>query len=399
MAPAGPVTAPAQPVPQYRYATFDLLTRAQLAEHIPFTIESYSRSLTEAGTLSAALNVGDARNRRLQPWDATQPRRTTLVVLRDEVVVGEWLIWQRPPYKPTEQKLNVNAAEIRSYFDHRLLRPAGGPGSAKTLSFSQVDQFAIFRALIADSQAVTYNGLPVGDLSIEMDEAQLSGVLRDRKDAATEQGAYHGYTFSTYADLLDGLADLDNGFEWRIDSFLDGDRALRRALRLGYPYLGQPPDDDAVTLEYPGQIVDFEWPEDGAISANYVAAIGAGEDAAMKWSEAYAGAELRAGFPLLERTTSYKSVSTQATLDGHARADAAALAGDITVPSLTVRGRPDIAPGDYIRIRIADPARFAGSDAHPYEAFLRAVQITTTLGPPEVTTIAAEAPRTPGEDA
>jgi hypothetical protein len=382
---------------EYRFAVYDLLTRSQLAEHVPFTVPEYGRSLTEAGTVSASLNVADARVRQLEPWDRTVPRRTTLVILRDEVVVGEWLIWQRPPYKATERKLNINAAELRSYFDHRVLRPTGGVGSTKTLSFTQVDQLAIFRALVADAQAVTYQGRPVGDLSIEMDTTQMSGVKRDRKDVTDTAGAYHGYEFSSYGELLDNLSDVDNGFEWRIDSYLDSDRNLRRALRLGYPYLGHPPNDDAVTLEYPGVIADYEWPEDGTSSANYDATIGAGEEAAMKWGEAYNAAELLAGYPLLERTTSYKSASVQSTLNAHATADVAAFTGDITVITLTVRGRPDVSPGDHVRLRISDEARFVGSEARPVETWMRAIEVKTNPGPPEVTTIAAEAPRTPGE--
>lgn len=394
-----PITGlPVEREPEYRYGLYDLLTRSELAEHMPFTISDYGRSLTEAGTTTADLNVADARIQKLEPRSRTQPRRTTIAVLRDEVVVGEYIIWQRPPYKPTEKKLHLNASEIRSYFDHRLLRP-NGVGSPKTLSFTQVDQLAIFRSLMADCQAVTYNGAPVGDIGVEMDAGQMSGVLRDRKDTKDDAGAYHGYNFATYGELLDNLANLDGGFEWRIDSYLDSSRALRRVLRLGYPYLGHPPNDDAVTLEYPGTVVDYEWPEDGTTSANAVFTIGAGEEKSMKWGEAYAAAELLSGFPLLERTTSYKSASVQSTLDGHAKADVAALSGDVVVPSLTVRGRPDISPGDHVRVRISDESLFPGSDAHPVETFMRAVQITTSPGPPEITTIAVEAPRTPGEDA
>lgn len=383
--------------PEYRYAFYDLLSRQVIADHLPFTVPEYSRSLTEAGTVqSAALNLADERNRKLRPRDRTQPRRTTLVIFRDEVVVGEYLIWQRPPYKPTERKLQINASELTSYFGHRLLRPTGGPGSKKTLDFEQADQLAIFRALIADMQSVTYQDAAVGDIGLETDLAQTSGVLRDRHDAGDERGAFHGYEFRPYGELLDALANVDDGFEYRVDTYLDTDRQLRRVLRLGYPYLGHPPDADAYTLEYPGNVQDFEWPEDGTNSANAVFAIGAGEEVSMLWSEAYSP-ELATGYPLLERSTSYKSVSVQATLDGHATADVAALSGDITVPSFTVMGRPPVAPGDYVRVRISDEALFEGSDTHPFEVWMRAVQITTNPGPPETTTIAAEQPRTPGE--
>lgn len=320
-----------------------------------------------------------------------------MVILRDEVVMAEYLIWQMPPYQATSKKLNISGSEIRSYFDHRILRPSA-VGQTKTLSYTQTDQLAIFRALMADAQAVTVNGATVGSIGIEMDDTQLSGVLRDRQDVGDQLGGYHGYEFPVYGDLLNNLANVDGGFEWRIDSYLDADRNLRRALRLGYPYLGHGPDDDATTLEYPGTVVDYQWPIDGSNSANCVIAVGAGEEVAMLFSIAFASAELASGFPLLERTTSYKSVSVQTTLDTHATADVAALSGDVELPSLTVRGRPDVQPGDYVKVRINDPAWFPDSDVRPMETFLRAVDISTTPGPPETTTITVEAPRTPGED-
>jgi hypothetical protein len=383
--------------PEYRFALYDLASRGQLSEHMPFTIENYERSLLEAGTVTASLDVSDPKIQRLDPWSLTQPRRTTLVILRDDVVMAEYIIWQLPPYDSDEKKLQLNASEVQSYFDARLLRPTGGPGSKKTLSFTQTDQFAIFRALIADAQAVTYQNKAVGDIAVDLDSS-LSGVLRDRKDVTDSRGAYHGYEFSNYGELLDNLANLDNGFEWRIDSYLDSDRNLRRALRLGYPYLGHGPNTDATVLEYPGAVVKYTWPTDGVGRVNYVAAVGAGEEEKMKWGEAFATDELLSGYPLLERTTSYKSANVQSTLDAHATSDVKALSGDLIVPTVTVRGRPNISPGDHVKVRISDEARFAGSSLRPFETFMRAIQITTQPGPPEVTTIAVEAPRIPGED-
>ena len=382
--------------PEYRFAIHDLLTRAQRSEHLPFTVSSYDRSLLEPGAITAALDVSDPKIQAANPWSLVIPRRSTVVVFRDDVVQAEYLIWQLPPYKATEKKMNINALEVASYVDARVLRPTGGPGTTKTLNFAQIDQFEIFRQLLADMQAVTYKGLDAGNIAVELD-ASLSGVKRDRKDVKDTAGGYHGYEFTPYGELLDNLANVDDGFEWRIDSFRDENRTLRRALRLGYPYLGHAPTDDAVVLEYPGAVVDYEWPADGTGRVNYVAALGAGEEKAMKWGEAFAADELLAGYPLLERTTSYKSASVQATLDAHAKADVKALSGDLVIPTLTVRGRPNVFPGDHVKVRISDEARFAGSSQRPFEAFLRAIQISTVPGPPEVTTIAVEAPRTPGE--
>ncbi|GAA0347933.1 hypothetical protein NE235_10740 [Actinoallomurus spadix] len=387
-----------QPVPvsrpgQWRYALYDLLTRRQIAEHMPFTVEPFDRSLTEAGTLTASLQTGDPGVQSLDPWGRAVQRRTSLVVLRDDVVVGEYVVWNRPSYKASEKKMTLSCSEIRSVLDkHRIFRPTDGYGSRKTLEFVQADAFDVFRALLADAQAATYQGLPVGDLAIEMDPTVLSGVLIDRRDVQDQATAYHGYSMEYYGPLLDDLADTA-GFEWRIDTFIDSDNQLRRRLVLGYPHVGRGPDADSLTLEYPGTIADYQVDDDGESSANYVASIGAGEEEAAIWGEAYNAAELAAGYPLLETTASYKDDTSPVIAAGHAAAELSRVSGDVQLWSLDLIGYPAVAPGDYVRIRICDEARWRGSSAAPVEKWVRVVGMKIQPAPKERTTLTIEDPR------
>lgn len=377
---------------EWRYALYDVLTRTQISEHMPFVISPFTRSLTEAGTLSAALNVGDSDVQKADPWGRALQRRTSLVVLRDEVVVGEYFIWNRPGYQASNKKMTLSCSEPRSYFDkHRLLRPALGYGSAKTLTFTQTDAFDVFRALLADAQSVTYQGLTVGDLGIYADPTVMSGVLIDRRDVQDMADAYHGYSMSFYGQLLDDLAAAV-GFEWRIDSYLNGDE-LQRRLVLGYPHLGRGIAADSLTLEYPGAIQDYTVDEDGESSANYVAALGAGENDAMIWGEAYNGVELLAGYPLLENAAPYKDDTSPTIAGQHAAAELARLSGDVQQFNVDLVGYPNVAPGDYVRLRLDDEARWPGSSVTPMERWVRVTDMTITPGPKERTTLAMENPR------
>lgn len=379
---------------RWRYALYGLLSRQQIAHHIPWTWDQpYARMLGEAGTAQVSISLRDPKIQAMRLREQVLPRRTTLVVFRDETVVWEGIVWTRQ-YKRSDGRMVVQASELRSYLDsHRVLRPEDGPsGDDKVLSFTQVDQLAIFRALLADAQGVTRHGKTPGDIGIEMDTTQMSGVLRDRKDVDDQKGAYYGTEFTPYGQRLDELAQVDGGFEWRIDSYLDSDRQLRRRLVLGYPKVGRDADEGSLVLESPGQISDFDYNEDGESSANYVAAIGSNvtpdpddpDTEVLVWGESWGDSELDAGYPLLETTTAYSTVQQQTTIDSHAKADLAASLGDTIIPAVTVKGYPAVDPGDYVRLRIYDPPMFG---AAPLEQYVRVLGIQATPGPAETTVL------------
>lgn len=387
------MTTPVSAQGTWRYALYDLLTRQVIADHIPVTVDPFDQSLTEAGTLTASMPVDSDAAKAFDPWNRALPRRTSLVMIRDEVVISEYLILNRPSYQASSKVMTLSCAELRSYFDkHRILRPMDGYGSRKTLSFTQTDAFDVFRALLADAQSLTYQGHPVGDLGITADPSVMSGVLVDRRDTDDDSSAYHGYEFPYYGQLFDDLAAAV-GFEWRLDSYFDETRQLRRRLLLGYPHVGRPADADSLLLEYPGTIDDYTWPEDGESSANYVAALGTGDQEALIWGEAYADGELTTGYPIYETTASYKSDTSSSIATAHAQAEVGRRQGDIVVPSIDVIGRPPCAPGDYVHARISDEARFRGSSTSPVDVWVRVISLRTTPKPVEKTTLVIENPR------
>ena len=382
-------------VGRWRYALYDLLTGTLLAEHLPFDVDQFTIMLGEAGTVQATLPLGDAAIRSRRPRELIVPRRTNLVMFRDEVPVWDGIIWSRRRGRDDRTNTSIfAAAEIRSYFAKRQLRPELGYGSAKTLSFTQTDSFVVFRAIIRDALNISISGLQPGNLRIDIDDGQLSGVLIDRRDAGSETTAYHGYSFQTYAQLLDDLAGTDPGLEWRLDPYLDVNGALRRRLVLGSPNVGVAGDDpNLATLEYPGDILSYEWPDDGESSANYLAALGNGEGDAMRWAEAYNTAELSAGYPLTEATSSHKDDTSTTILGQKAIADLGSMSGDRTVPSLTINGWASFTVGDHVRVRITDEDWWPDSRTSPYEAVVRVVGKTVTPGEREKTVLAIEEPR------
>ncbi|MFC4565029.1 hypothetical protein ACFO4E_24500 [Nocardiopsis mangrovi] len=202
--------------------------------------------------------------------------------------------------------------------------------------------------------------------------------------------SYQGYEFADYLERLDQLADLVDGFEWRTDPYLTTGGQARRRLVLGYPRLGRPPGPDTFVLEYPGTISGYDWDEDASDTATYVASLGAGEESEMRWSEAVDRRALVDGYPLIEAAAANKSTSQLGTLSAQAGAELARRRGPAEIPAAELVGRPPVSVGDWVRLRIDDPARFP---AGPIERDVRVIGMRTVPAPTETTTLTLEEAR------
>lgn len=325
-------------MPTYRYLFCDLVTNSVLAE-LPLATTTFGLRLNGAGSLSADLPVTDPRVRSLDPINATLPGRTALYVDRDGVLLWGGIVWTRR----TDQtnKLQLGAQEFESYFARRLI--------TADAVFSQVDQLVIARSLITTAQ-----NKPGGNIGVQVG-TETSGVLRDR--------TYNGYELKPVLEALHQLSQVSNGFDYAIDVFYDPvSGAPSKLLRLGYPRRGVVANLSGWLWEYPGNVQGYTWPEDATSQATTMYATGAGTPPGQLQSTAVGTA---AGYPLLESKQSYTDVSVQATLDGHAAADLAAMSAPVVVPTITVRADQDPTIGSYqvgdeLRLRITDD-RFPGT--------------------------------------
>ncbi|MFE0151803.1 hypothetical protein ACFWY5_31975 [Nonomuraea sp. NPDC059007] len=146
-------------------------------------------------------------------------------------------------------------------------------------------------------------------------QAGNSGVIRGRTYLATD-GA-------TYGRRLIELAEVDNGFEWRID-IVPGSSGLERRWVWGYPILGQQTPPLYVFVDSPSGRGVLEWDEniDALRGATRGRARGGTPDTGDASTIAtplispvhVAAAHLAAGWPRLDRTINKSSVVVQATL-------------------------------------------------------------------------------------
>jgi hypothetical protein len=110
--------------------------------------------------------------------------------------------------------------------------------------------------------------------------------------------------------------------------------------------------------------------QDGVATATVIIAIGAGEENAQLRATAESPL-INAGYPRITRTTTYQDVTVPATLQRHADADLAAVAGLLTSYTLTTwDGEPDwtgIQRGDTVRV-ILDTDAYGAQRPVEFEA-------------------------------
>ncbi|NYI05259.1 hypothetical protein [Allostreptomyces psammosilenae] len=338
----GPV--PGAGTAHYRVVLCDLRTDRVL-EVLPVTQLSFDDFIGKSGSLTATVPVPNrALAVRLRAVLVTG--RTAVWVERDGDVWWGGLLWTSTVSSDDRGvvQIEIQAGTFDSYLDHRILY--------QSLTATDVDQFAIARALVEHVQAAEG-----GDIGIRTG-TELSGVRRTL-----------GYSFAEAArvrELLDNLAALENGFEWRIACHRDPHTGRRvKRLQLGHPKIRVGTTD--TVLDYPGHVLTYSLPGDSTVQANVWLARGdapeaTGEEPAQEpgptlselW---FHHSSIAAGWPLLDGTSDHSAVTDPAVLNSAARAALHQYHRPEVIPEVTVRLDGRITPallGSTIRFRFRD---------------------------------------------
>ena len=355
---------------EYVYLAYDLVTNAPIAE-LPLADVTWSTALNDDGGLSGKIPSGSARGR--VDLRSLLHARTAIYVSRNNQLVAGYILWDDQPTPAGLQITDGQALGFLSYFNHRRIR--------QTVTYTQVDQFAIAEDLIDTAQALDGGDIGVTTLGL------ISGFRRDRTYLASD--------VKNVREALLQLGAVENGFDLTITVDRDADGAPRKLLSLGYPHLGRPVAATGLVMEYPGNVIDYNWTRLGSNLATTVFAIGGQDPAAPQTGDPNVDITLRsqadntvlvgAGWPVLETDVSFTDVTQRPTLDAHAVGEAIVRSGIQVVPTLKLYG--DDPPllsyqvGDFVRIRITDDS-FGGDPDVP--AVDTVAQITKiTVGVPD----------------
>lgn len=355
----------------YRYLFADLLTNTVIGE-LQLTGVSFTQQLNQAGTFQGHILLSGVNSAALNIPDATIPGKCAIYIDRNDTLIWGGVIWGRT-YNSLQQTLSITAREFESYFERRRINT--------TQAFTNTDQLLIARTLINSAQAQPY-----GNIGVQVG-TETSGVLVDR--------VYYDYELKTVYSAIQDLSRQEDGFDFNIQvAYVAG--IPTKTLVLGYPRTGtvySANNATAPVFEFPaGNIVEYEYPEDGSIAANKIYALGAGSNEGKLISIQTDATKYADGWGLLEDQANYSDITDQTVLDELATGQVNAVSYPPTVVKIIVPASASpqfgtYAIGDDARLRILDNRfpngldevyRIVGFNVQPGEDGPERVTITLT---------------------
>lgn len=330
-------------VTHYRYLFVDLLSNTIIAE-LPLTGVGFTQQLNQPGNFQGHLLISGINTAQFNVDASTIPGKCGLYVDRNGILVWGGVIWGRT-YNSTSQELSITAQEWESYFAHRRVN--------QTVSFNNIDQLVIAKTLIQNAQAEPYGDIGVGYNSHGQ---TTSGVLVDR--------VYYNYELKNVFEAIQDLSRQDDGFDFVIDVSYDPITGLpRKDFNTYYPRSGVAYTSNNINIpvfEFPaGNMVEYEYPEDGSLVANQIYALGAGSNEGKLLATAADTARFAEGWALLENTTNYSDITDQTVLQNLATAQVLAVSYPPVVLKVVVPAYQNPEFGSY---EIGDDCRVIITD-------------------------------------
>jgi hypothetical protein len=350
---------------QYRYLFADLRTNDILAE-LPLTRVSFTQVLNSAGSFQGTILGSDARELGYDITASTEPARTAIYVDRDGVLIWGGVIWLRT-WDSDSQHFTFQAREFMSYFERRRI--------TDTYVYEDEDQLFVAQDLINIAQAVTG-----GDIGLVVPN-NTSGVLVTR--------VYFDYERKDFAGAIKDLSNQQDGFDVNVDVAYDTNLEPRKYLRTDYPQRGITYDatnPDALVFEFPGNVVLYEWPDDGAQVANTMYGIGPNSNEAKILATAVSPTnQIAAGWPLLEDTVSYTDqydpdLLYQQTLGEVTARQVSVVTPKIVIPAYAEPVLGSYKTGDECLLRITDDRFPADGSGFGLSEVYRIVSISVEPG-------------------
>lgn len=330
---------------QYRYLLCDLLTD-EVRAVLPLRGVSFDRRLCRVGSFTGSFTATTPAMVDTLRGVHGNTGRSALYVLRDGQVWWGGILWGCQVRQGQRDAVegSLSAATFESYAHRRKLRA--------DLTYSQVDQGHIMAGLWRHLQTD-----PRGDIGVIADD-QDTGVLRDR--------TYFGADLAEYGKLLEDLGDVEGGAEHTIDVYADANgnrvKRLRVANRLGSAtptaVFNRARMGGGRLLEW-GDNVDSV-PGGTTFQARGDSAQGnVGAAAGPLLSTVHEATELLGqGWPLLDVTEDYSSVTDPATLEAHAAGlrerNSGALRSRGYIVQVGGSGWSPNSLGDTVRLKVAD---------------------------------------------
>lgn len=258
--------------------------------------------------------------------NATTPAVMTVLILRNGMILGEWLLWSRDR---SQRPISLSGLEIRSWFDH-----AAVDGFT---TMTNVDEMVLAKALVDNALAKPF----APPMTVET--PPVSGNVI----ATAEYPTGSDYV----GNILNELGGALDGFDWWVDTEWDNTALLptvKRTVRFNHPRRGRLLQERIdVPARAPGQSgVSFGLTEDAAKVATTVYMSGTGEDDAQLVARGQNN-DLYVSYPSLDLIDSRASYDIQELLDAQAAAVAAVSRSPELPATLRLRADGSMPLGTY----------------------------------------------------
>jgi hypothetical protein len=323
-------------VAKYRYV-FLTLRDERVIQEIDLYGVYMSHSLNGADSqFDGTFQLDQTGKRNVDLIEATHPGRTFVVVERNGIPVGAWIIWSRV-YSAQSKTLQMHGISFESY-----------PRRQRIISntvYTDMEQVLLFKTLWTDMMIVAGR-----NINIIIPSGPSTPV--------TKSVEVYPYEVKYYGEVMSSISDSSDGFDWRIAVVKDG-QWYRKDLLIGYPYLGTGVHPGMPTFDYPGNITQYYMTESMADAGTHVLTVGAGEGTDMLAAEVAHTDLIAGGFPRWDIDVVRKDIDNTALLATVANAQGIIRRPPMVTVKVTVKGDrvPEIGSfslGDTARVTIQD---------------------------------------------
>lgn len=342
----------------YRYVTTSILSGRTLATDIPLVVSAASRVIGGIGRLDGYLPLDQANPAATTGYlNALIPDQAMLWMLQDG-----YPIWCGPVVDSPHQSIDSHQYPITAYTPESILQNRLITGA---LNYTG-DVFDTARALVTYATAPARG--PNAQIAGLYLDALESGISAPWSFGVSNTLTAGGFTYTgTYADnqpTLDALTQLSSGsgFEYTFEPRLQGG-VLQIWLRLGYPALGRY-NSPAITVSYPGPVIDYARPVMRSQSANYLigtsTANGTGQVLVSQYPHGVDGDDLDQGYILRQLAVAMPGAgaSTQAQVNQFVDSLNPRYTAGTMVPTIVLGGgsQPSLT-----RLGLGDALKFAAT--------------------------------------
>ena len=373
----------------YRYVTTQLYqsgsTPNPVIAELPFTRVNFTSQLSTVGTFTGELLLSGIDASTLNVDAGTTPGKVALYVFKGSAIYWSGIIWNRE-WDSSTQILKITAQEMISYYQHRRISGftsssfynanAGGTGIGG-LVYTAQDPITILSDILTGANAISHGNIGILEYGSSSSGGSVTRTYFDFEMKSVYQAWKDLSTSSTFFDFNISSQQTSSGIVNQLFVY---------SLTTGATYSAS--SVSSINLQFPGNLVSYNYVEDGSRVANRVWGVGYGANQNRLITPYYDTDKLGTGktWPLLEDTVNAIDVINLNLLNAITSGKLAAISYPPTtiqavIPSYIDPTYDKYNLGDQVKLMITDDRFPSPSSGTPgLSAIYRIIGIDTEPG-------------------